>query len=431
MNYLKWNLKNNTTIVKYFSLLFCYFFLLLSTVHGEVTLARIIVEAGQYDRNCVPVSIQIDGLGYNFNDQFFKLEEIIEKKRVNVPFQIEQEHCCRLWWILSGVTQAGKTRLFELVAGDSINYPADIFVRKLENEIVLQKLDKKILQYNYGTVYPPENVNPIFKKSGFIHPLWSPNGSVLTRIQPADHYHHYGIWAPWTKTKFQGRQVDFWNLGEGQGTVKFAKFLTTTEGPVYSGFKALQEHVDYTAKGEDKVALNEILDIRVWNIGQKNSVWLLDYSSTFNCVSDSAVELLAYRYGGGLGYRATEEWTKENCSVITSEGKDRNAADGTKARWCIVEGDIEGAGVSGIVFMSFPGNRDYPEPMRVWPDDAVDGRGDLFFEFCPIRHKNWTITPGKNYVLKYRLMVYEGQMTSESAEQYWRDFAYPPKVSIQ
>ena len=60
--------------------------------------------------------------------------------------------------------------------------------------------------------------------------------------------------------------------------------------------------------------------------------------------------------------------------------------------------------------------------MRVWPEDAVNGRGDLFFEFCPIRHEGWIIYPGKEYFLKYRVVVYDGEITAKLAEKLWKEF---------
>jgi len=41
----------------------------------------------------------------------------------------------------------------------------------------------------------------------------------------------------------------------------------------------------------------------------------------------------AYRYGGGIGFRATEEWTRENSTTLTSEGKTRVVADSIRSRW--------------------------------------------------------------------------------------------------
>jgi len=47
----------------------------------------------------------------------------------------------------------------------------------------------------------------------------------------------------------------------------------------------------------------------------------------------------------------------------------------------------------------------HPEPMRVWPIDANGGRGDMFFEFTPIRYQDWKIEPYQNYTLRYRMIV--------------------------
>jgi hypothetical protein len=139
----------------------------------------------------------------------------------------------------------------------------------------------------------------------------------------------------------------------------------------------------------------------------------------------------AYRYGGGLGFRFKEQWNKDNCEVITSDGKNRATADGTSARWCIVYGDSsDGEGSSGVLFMSHPKNRSHPEPMRIWPMDANKGRGDMFFEFCPIRHKEWKIKPHQSYELNYRLLVFDGKITPEEAEKHWKAFAFQPHIKF-
>ncbi len=145
---------------------------------------------------------------------------------------------------------------------------------------------------------------------------------------------------------------------------------------------------------------------------------------------DSGILLDAYRYGGGIGYRATEKWKKDNCSVLTSEGKTRDSADGTKARWCRIEGTSK-KGQSGILFMDFPENRDFPEPMRVWPSNSIDDKGYLFFEFCPIRHNSWKMEHSQNYKLRYRLYVFDGNLSKEEAEAIWQAFAYPPEVVFE
>ena len=61
--------------------------------------------------------------------------------------------------------------------------------------------------------------------------------------------------------------------------------------------------------------------------------------------------------------------------------------------------------------------------MRVWPIDANEGRGDVFFEFWPIRHESWKIEPNKKYQLRYRMVVFDGELTAVEAEEYWQNYS--------
>jgi hypothetical protein len=276
----------------------------------------------------------------------------------------------------------------------------------------------------------PEGTNPLYGRRGaYIHPLFSPEGHVLTNVQPADHYHHYGIWNPWTRTVFEGRSIDFWNLAEGEGTVGNSGILSTYSGELFAGFRVHHDHVDLQAPEGEKTALNETWEVRAWMPSiNGESVWLIDCTFLLNCATDSTVVLSQYRYGGGIGFRATAEWTRENSTVLTSEGITRPNADASYARWCRLEGATGPAGRSGIVFMSHPANRSHPEPMRVWPEDANGGRGDLFFEFCPIRHQDWVLNPGREYVLRYRMIVFEGELDESTIEQLWINYAFPAVI---
>ncbi|MDX1285703.1 MAG: PmoA family protein, partial [Draconibacterium sp.] len=376
-----------------------------------------------------PVSVSLDGINYNTDKGNLILYEITENGEKQVLSQLESGHSARLWFIIKGESKKGTSKEFILKLGKKEQQTnSKVSLERNHKDLSLLVNEKPILNYRFATTFPPEGINPIFKRSGFIHPLWSPGGEVLSRIQPPDHYHHYGIWGPWTLTHIEDRKVDFWNLIAGEGTVKFAGFLSEAEGAVFSGFKALQQHVDFGAKGADQIAMNEILDVRAWNIGE--DVWMVDYTTSLNSPLENGIMLNAYRYGGGIGFRATEKWHKDNCTVLTSDEKTRKDADGSYARWCIVEGESK-AGRSGILFMSHPSNRMHPEPMRVWPLDANRGRGDMYFEFVPIRHDDWKLEPKNNYTLKYRMIIFDGEIDAETAEKYWQAFAKPPVISME
>ncbi|MHC4623226.1 MAG: DUF6807 domain-containing protein [Planctomycetota bacterium] len=285
---------------------------------------------------------------------------------------------------------------------------------------------KNILRYNHAPVPPPRGADLLYTRSAFIHPLWSPTGAVLTDIHPPDHVHHMGIWMPWTKTEFEGRKMDFWNLKEGKGTVRFSKFLSTTSGPVYGGFVAQQEHVDLSAPTGEKVVLDETWDVRAYNIGDpKKSCWLWDFVSTQCCAANSPLHHYEYRYGG-LGFRATRQWTADNSEQLTSKGKTREDGNRTRARWCDTYGQTRN-GWAGVTVMSHPENFRHPEPMRLWPKK----HSHLFFNFAPSQLGDWTMEPGKNYVFRYRFYVHKGKPVAADLERLWNDFADPPKVKLE
>ena len=412
-------------IVGVFFLGFFPFFLFSQEV------ASFSVSAGGHEQLDCPVYFAPDQINDLPDRSSLHLFEIVKSGLQEVSFQFENESSSGFWFILNGETAKNTQRHFLLRIEKKKNRKT-VFLMQVEQSgdaLVLKKNKQKILKYQKQTIMPPKGVDPVYGKSGFIHPLWSPGGEVLTRIQPPDHYHHYGIWGPWTKTHIDEREVDFWNLAKVQGTVKFGELLSVSEGSVFCGISVHQLHVDFGVKGkEEQIALNEELSVRAWNLGE--NAWLIDYYTMQRSPLENGILLDAYRYGGGIGFRATEKWKKDNCTVLTSEGKIRENADGTTARWCRVEGESI-SGRSGILFMDNPKNKEFPQPMRVWPLDANNKRGDLFFEFCPIRHESWKMGNGKDYQLKYRLYVFDGDLSASEAESIWQGFAHPPKVTME
>ncbi len=392
-------------------------------VCGEGSLATITVDAGAHDRVDTPISVSLEGVALGPGQGWLMLVEGEGSERATYMAQFEAGSPPRLWFVLAGKTKAGTRRTFSLFHAGKVKRTV-ITAAKTDEHLDLVHQGDKVLRYNHAIVPPPQGQDKLYERSGFIHPLWSTKGAVLTNIHPADHIHHLGIWMPWTHTQFEGKPVDFWNLKEGQGTVRFNRFLSTTEGPVYGGFEAEQEHVALqTAEGE-KVVLNEVWDVRVFNVGgPKQGYWLWDFVSTQRCVADSPLKQVKYHYGG-FGFRGAREWRDENTAYLTSEGKTRANANGTRARWCDASGKIDEW--EGVTFYSHPKNFRHPEPMRIWPPNMRD----VFFNFCPSVIGDWEMKPGEDHVFRYRMYVHEGKITVPAAERIWQDYAEPPKVTI-
>ena len=406
-------------------------------------LARITVDAGEHTRIDTPVCVSLDGVPLGIPDARYVLtdgsasgQNVALANPVILPAQFEPGSPPKLWFILAGETKPGAKRTYELTEAPKGGTPPrglgpGVSVRQTQDYCDILYGDTKVLRYNNAVVSPPAGQSDLYKRSGFIHPLWSPAGSVLTNIHAPDHIHHLGIWMPWTHTEFEGKSVDFWNLKEGQGTVRFVKYLATTDGPVYGGFQVEQEHVALkTAEGE-KVVLKEVWDVRVYNVGGPGKVplgtpsggyWLWDFKSTQRCVADSPLRQVEYRYGG-FGFRGAAEWDEQTAEYLTSEGKTRKDGHATRARWCDTSGKIKEW--EGVTFYSHPQNFRHPEPMRIWPE------GQVFFNWAPSQAGDWEMKPGEDHVFRYRLYVHEGKVNVADAERIWADYAEPPKVTIE
>jgi hypothetical protein len=374
----------------------------------------------------VPAEIQLDDITFLSGSEL-TLFQIQPDKRTEIPFQVREGEHRSLYWVIETKNLNTGKAVYELVKGKSDMKPDLIETKTEDGLLTIHTGNRNLLGYQYGMKYPPEGVDPAYKRSGFIHPLWSPHGQVLTRIQPPDHFHHYGIWNPWTQVSFEGQTVDFWNLAKKEGTVRFAGFVSTADGPVFCEYQTLHEHVVLKNDGSEKVALNEMQTVRIYQPHDPD-YYIADITSQLSCATDSPFKILEYRYAG-LGWRATEQWNKDNSEILTSEGKTRKDADGSAARWCIVQGRIDND-YAGVVMMSYPANYNHPEPLRVWPEN-MNERGDVYANFCPTKNKDWLLNPGRRYVLKYRLLVFNGHCTKEKAESGWQYFAKPPKVSVK
>lgn len=376
----------------------------------------------------VPASVNLDDVTF-ISDSTLSLVEINGSTETSVPFQIQQGEHRILTWNVNTAGNTKKKRTYRLIQAAPAKFN-QVAAKDGDGALTIQAGNKNLLRYHFQTVYPPAGIDTNFKRSGFIHPLWTPKGQELTRIQAPDHYHHYGIWNPWTHVLFESDTVDFWNIKGRQGTVRFAKFISETNGNVFSEFEALHEHVAMKKRnGGEKVALNELQTIKVYQPDAGSDYYIVDITSKMSCASESPFKILAYRYAG-LGWRTTGFWDNKNCEVLTSEGKTRKDTDNSKARWCIVQGALPDNEYGGAVMLSYPGNYNHPEPMRIWVENT-NGRGDMFANFSPTKDKDWTLEPGKTYVLKYRLVVFNGKFDKEKAESAWQYFAAPPRITIK
>ncbi|CAN5627194.1 hypothetical protein BH23BAC1_BH23BAC1_30900 [soil metagenome] len=361
-----------------------------------------------------------------FNIFYFDLPEdatnteyfLQSSQNEEIPVQVQNNG--KALAVLTGL-YAGKETSFSLRHGQ-VN-DNGIELTQGDNSISFSSGGKEILAFKTKAELPRADIDSVYLRAGFIHPVHAPSGKIISDSYAHNHLHHHGIWAAWTKTEFEGRSPDFWNMAEKTGTVEFVSLDSTWTGPVNGGFKATIQYIDLTTAEKIKV-LNETWEVNIFNIREKNEDFsIFDLKIEQENISSSPLILPEYHYGG-LGFRGHESWNgEENTSFLTSEGKDRKDGHGTTARWCHIGGLVDGS-PAGITIMNHPENFRAPQHMRIHPTEP-------FFCYTPSQGGDWAIEPGEFYQARYRFVVYDGEPDVQLIENMWKDYEQPVRVEVK
>lgn len=367
------------------------------------------IEAGAHDRIGTPMSVPIP-------TEFPENPGLKSADGKALPLQISDDGTAT--FILPELA-AGKSASYELVSLPELP-PETAIAEEKDGAVAFSVGGKSVGSFiGKATALPRKDIAPIFLRGGYLHPLTTPTGNVVTDDYPANHVHHHGVWTAWTNTVFQGRKTDFWNMGDGLGKVDSNGIDYSWSGPAFAGVEAENVFTDLTS-GEPIVALNELWLVKVFATGGgKKPYHLIELTSTQTMADDFDLELPEYHYGG-LGIRGRGEWDgKENAFFLTSEGvTERDEANGKPAKWIFMGGAVEG-GKAGLVILGSPGNFRAPQPLRVHPTEP-------FVCFAPQVAGAMTIKHGETYRSQYRFVIVDGAADKELFDRLWSDYAEPP-----
>jgi hypothetical protein len=385
---------------------------LVATTPAADNRVSVTVRAGDFERQQTVVSFALPENAREFN-------QVRDPQGKSYALQVDKNG--RAAFVVPRLNKGAQT-IYELVLSRAA--PASAAAARREHtKVNVSVSGHRLLEYQAEPgELPRDNIKPLFRRGGYIHPLQTWSGKPVTDDFPINHVHHHGVWWAWTKTAFDGRQPDFWNMGQGKGRVDFVAVDQNWSGSVHGGFTARHQFVDLSGP-KPAVALNEGWDVRVYNTGESEPFWIFDLTSTQICATTNALKLPEYHYGG-IGLRGNWAWNgKDKCSFLTSEGEtDREKAHGTRGRWCDMWGQVSGAD-AGLAILCHPENFRAPQPMRIHPSEP-------FFCYAPQQAGDMEIAPAKPYGSRYRFVVHDGRPHKEVLERLWNDYAHPPKVEI-
>ena len=328
----------------------------------------------------------------------------------------------RVAWIIGGKLKAGQICRYRLTAAAAAT-PAGENVSVIDDDkgVQVKVGGKPVLVYNCTVVPSPNPKEPYYARSGYIHPLLSPSGQVVTDDFNPDHAHQHGIMFAWRQATFEGKPSDCWDQKTGHGRVEHVRLEAFEGGPVFGLLRTRLRHVSLTVPDAPKAMLDEIWQVRIYN---RRDRFVFDLDSTQSCAGKSPMIVEQYPYGA-MAIRGARAWSASNpgqYDFLTSEGKHRRDGNESRPRWVDFYGPIGGRTI-GILVLDHPANFRFPQPVRLHP--ALP-----YFCFTPASLGSFTIAPGKLYVSRYRFVVHDGPLPLQMAEQLWHDYAEPPRVSL-
>jgi Methane oxygenase PmoA len=281
-------------------------------------------------------------------------------------------------------------------------------------QLLLTANGKPVLAYNAGYVPSPNPAAPFYGRSGFLHPVYSPAGRIVTDGFPADHMHQHGLMFAWTKTVFDDHAVDFWNQAAQLGHVEHVETVHADADRIV----AKLQHVDDTTS-PSVVVLHETWEITRVPLEAIDPSWALvanvfDLVSTQTCATERPLLIPEFHYGG-MCVRGPESWAGSAGTMLTSEGQGRVDGNHTRPVWTALFGQREEA-TCGIAAMSHPSNFRSPQPVRLHPELA-------YFCFAPMVLGEFKIEPGKPYVSRFRFVAFDGPADAEKLARIWDHFS--------
>ena len=275
----------------------------------------------------------------------------------------------------------------------------------------------------------------------FLYPIYAANGKAITRgfpwnpapNDPVDHPHHIGLWFNYESVN----GLDFWNNSyaieadkkKNYGWIRTQKILHTKSGK--------QASVAYTADWTDQqknVLLVETTNLNFSAIGNDRVIERVTKLTAiedvnFNDVKDGMLGLrVAHelelpisetkKYTDASGIVTFVKANKDSTvtgNYLTSEGKQGDAAWGTRGNWCMLYGKLGGDSIS-IVMIDHPKNPGYP---TYW-----HARNYGLFAANPLGQKafsngktilNFKLNKGESVLFRYKIIIAAGKNRLQNA----------------
>ena len=256
--------------------------------------------------------------------------------------------------------------IFPIISLPSLFSDARPPVHETEDLVMVRTVEGRLLfEYRKKPLEEAKNNAPHYSRTGYIHPLYSPSGKIITGDYAPDHPHQHGLFFAWTKSSFRDKPTEFWNQKKKLGDIRFHRFLGKTENK--KSLTLQFEQIFSAGKDSDEPILKEIWEITV--PGKELPYHQFDLTSIQSCATKDPLAVHKYHYGG-MAIRGNDQWLKLDedgnplGKMITSEEKNRENGNHTRPRWVTMHGPVDEQ-ECGVVVMNHPDNFRFPDRKSV------------------------------------------------------------------
>jgi hypothetical protein len=318
--------------------------------------------------------------------------------------------------------------------------------------IRLERLDdqNRVNVYVNGSLFTAYRYPADFEKP-FLYPVYSPNGSVITRGYPleprkgerVDHPHQVGIW--FNHGNVNG--LDFWNNSSAIPADKKDSYGHIAVQKIIRAESGRKGVLEVMADWKDNKGNTLLTENTRYIFSADKSSWFFDHIITLTAVNgtvaitDNKEGLFAIRVdrafempsnesliftddkGNPTTVKATDN-TGVTGMYTSSSGLKGDAVWGTRNDWVYLEGVKDNSPVAFGIF-DHPSNPGYPAyaHARGYGLFSVNNLGQNAYD--PKQEKRvWTLAKGESITLRHRFYVQSGvPMTPEKADKIFKNFS--------
>ena len=268
--------------------------------------------------------------------------------------------------------------------------------------------DSKILFYQVK----PKSRNGEYERAGYIHPLYSLDGRVITEDFPEDHPHHHGIFSAWHQIILKGKPIaDGWTGENVSWTVVGTHVSHQRESLSINSEVVWKSSIEGTVEP----IVMENLQIIVHEL--KDARRVIDYNLLLTPLKDS-LELggSADEKGYG-GFSLRLKLPDDIRFVARTKEVEAQVVAIEAGPWMNFTGSFAGneAGEKGVLVFNHPSNPGSPQPWILRKEKSMQNPA----------------YPGKNPVLlnkpglslRYRMVIHNGEPDKNAIEALYREYA--------